>query len=144
MIDRAYAETQAARFAHLPYYPKTAAAINDFVLAVQAAATQEMAKRVADSLLDNATAGSPCPTAADIRRAIWEAQEAAETVSMPAPHCWRCGDDGILGGKNFETPWTWCECAAGRRRRQTEPEVVDEANAMLRKLAEKFPTKRAS
>lgn len=50
--------------------------------------------------------------------------------------CSRCSDRGIYGGKldgSYAGPWKWCDCDAAKRR-DGEPNLVDEANAARERL----------
>lgn len=50
------------------------------------------------------------------------------------PDCMCCGDSGIVGGDKHGHEYRFCLCPAGGRRREQEPNVVAESNAVRDKL----------
>lgn len=58
--------------------------------------------------------------------------------------CATCGGDGLYGGRigtRFDGPWKWCDCPAGRDRREKEPDAVAEGNIAREKLIRRFGPK---
>jgi hypothetical protein len=55
-------------------------------------------------------------------------------LGAPVVHednCSRCHGWGIYGGligTQFTGVWKWCDCAAGKDRRQREPDLIEQAN----------------
>ena len=65
-------------------------------------------------------------------------------VVRDADACATCGGDGLYGGRigtQFDGPWKWCDCPAGRDRREKEPDAVAEGNIAREKLIRRFGPK---
>lgn len=45
------------------------------------------------------------------------------------PGCALCKESGLIYLPDFPPCYRFCACAAGVRRRESEPDVVDEANS---------------
>ena len=91
MIDESFAREQVARLSGLDQFPKASAAIKELMLALQAAKTKAIAEQVISTVLEVSTSDNPrCPLPADIRRLVWERNEAEGTK----PRCPRCGGTG--------------------------------------------------
>lgn len=60
-------------------------------------------------------------------------------MGAPVVHedgCNRCQGHGIYGGligTQYDGPWKWCDCAAGRERQQREPNLITETNVAREK-----------
>lgn len=54
----------------------------------------------------------------------------AGRIDPHLPECVLCHDTGIQYLPDYPPAYRWCACSAGKRREQTEPKRVTEANAM--------------
>src|SRR5665213_1333524 len=54
------------------------------------------------------------------------------------PVCPQCDRDGILAPEGARYRWEWCTCSFAERRREQEPQYVDEANTQADKLRARF------
>ena len=136
MIDAKVALRQVTRLAQMWRYPKgEPAAMNELVMAVSAANSEAIAATVIQGYLDTAKSDTLCPMPAEIRGAIYDANEKAnpEAPERTHYHCQRCQDFGFYGGHiggPYAGPWKVCSCAAGRGKDQ----IVDDANTVRTKL----------
>ncbi len=78
---------QIARFDGMEGYPRSESAIEDLIEALEAAATEEQAIGVIYSLKETADERTRCPTAATIRRAVYDAQESQRKALQKCSAC---------------------------------------------------------
>jgi len=82
VIDKAAAKKQVARLSQMYGYPRgedQKAALEELVIALQPASSEEMARNVVSSILDMATSESRCPMPAALRIAVYDAAERTAT-----------------------------------------------------------------
>lgn len=141
-ITKLEASGQIARLGQMVGYPRRdeAIALNELVVALQGAASVEVARGIISEFLDRDTSFAKledrprCPTAGDIRRAI----AAARAVEFWEPQrdvfvCELCQDTGLVGG-TAAAPWSWCTCRYAKDRQRKEPQLVDESNVIRAKV----------
>lgn len=66
-----------------------------------------------------------------------DCKELGRPISPGDTLCRRCHDFGYYGGRlggQYAGEWKWCDCAAGISKRQDDPVLVDQANAIRQKL----------
>jgi hypothetical protein len=94
-----HAKNQLMRFAHLPGFPVTKEAMQDYVAALKILPQEQAITSLVDDLVSDLRTREGlcrCPTAADIRRAAYERLESAETAKRACPLC---------GGTGYVTVW---------------------------------------
>lgn len=110
--DLEFCTRQVLRLAPLYNFPsRSQPAIEDLVAALMNAPTQELAKAVIDKFKSVATPETRCPSDADIRLAVHEAQPGFH----PDPDCKLCGGVGeIFGTSGGYSHSKRCTCRARR------------------------------
>jgi hypothetical protein len=134
-------KSQIARLAQMRDYPATKVeALRELVNAAKHATDQKHLARIITGILEEATPETHCPMPRTLRDLL-KPEKPWEPPKQDTPECGACGDSGITGGFVGGPEAEWCRCAAGRKKFDAEPLAVIEANAVQRKLAEKFSGK---
>lgn len=147
MIEKKEAQKQFSRFSSMRGFADLSReSTEDYIFAFQVAKENKTAVACADSFLDTATSDTRIPSAAEIRKWIYERIEAdkppREERLNQGPHCATCQGFGIKESTHagdLASVASYCECEAGRRRSHwskdnASPERVNAARGKLRAL----------
>ena len=138
MIDRKHASNEIGRLIGTDYFPSEVKAQKELITALTYALTEPIATAVINEwLLTMRTR----PTPADLRGMVAQQNEkyrtdkqAAEDSAPKVYGCYHCHDHGLYGGQigtgQFDGPWKWCDCSAGRERRARELEEIEMGRGM--------------
>lgn len=118
MISEAKAKAQIARLAHIDGFPWETAGIEDLVKALMDCPSDEEAVGIIDEIVHNTLAGQKCPYVADLRRLVYD-------VNQANPRTSRCP---ICHGEGFVYEWRlrWTDRSADTPARRQRP-VADQA-----------------
>ena len=105
--------------------------------------------RPADGREANCSLPGYTPEESEARYALAEARrprlaEPSEVAALArrkaigAGQCLECGDEGIRQAEDDCQLHEWCVCPSGQRRRAEAPGAVDQANATVLKLRQRF------
>ncbi len=61
-----------------------------------------------------------------------------KTIGRAYQQCGECEDTGMRQAANDPQLYEWCVCPGGLRRRTVAPEAIDEANAIVFRLRQRF------
>ena len=95
VIEKEIAKKQLSRISRMRKFPESREAIADLLGAIQLANSEAIAEQCISNFLDLATSETYCPMPAEIRRWIYEHQEAEDTErKQRIAGCRECGGTG--------------------------------------------------
>ncbi len=110
MITVEIAGKQVKRMAQMKGYPREQEALKELVKALQISVSEDQAKALVSSFIEQATSESQCPLPGDIRKSVKAMQE----ESRPDPLCQKCEDGWVIRTRAGYSGATRCTCWAPR------------------------------
>jgi hypothetical protein len=115
-MDRNFAKKQILRMGQMFRFPAQVEALGELVDALLTAESEETARAVVSSFLEDATQDTPCPMASQIRGAVLERIRAEFGEVRPDPECPKCKGVGFPLSERGAGP----RCSCWSRRHEPD------------------------